>query len=196
MMAPAAALIAATILAAASLFSGAVPEPEHDPATRAADMAEMATGSPESVGTPEGAQIPAETPKSPEKAFYVPLPADYVSFVVELSDGYGLDPAIVFGVMQQESAFRADVIGDGGKAVGIMQVQERWHRERMARLNVTDMSDPRQSALVGCDFLAELLETFGNYPDALTYYRYGCLTVTGEDYAGTVLANAEAIRGQ
>lgn len=193
MIGPAAALIAATIFCTA-VFGA---EPEHDPATRAEDMAEMATGSHVSAETPEVAQIHAGEPKSPQNALHVPFPAEYVAYVVEVCEGYGLEPSVVFGIMQQESAFLPDVIGDNGRAIGIMQVQPRWHAERMARLGVTDLTDPYQAALVGCDFLAELLDTFGgSYQDALTYYRYGSLTVTGEDYAGTVMANAAAIRGE
>lgn len=193
MIGPAAALIAATIFCTA-VFGA---EPEHDPATRAEDMAEMATESHVSAGDAAWAQIPAGEPKSPQNALHVPLPAEYVAYVVEVCERYGLEPSIVFGIMQQESAFLPDVIGDNGRAIGIMQVQPRWHDERMARLGVTDLTDPCQAALVGCDFLAELLDTFGgSYQDALTYYRYGSLTVTGEDYAGTVMANAAAIRGE
>lgn len=195
MTGPAALLIAATLVWSC-LFSSGQAEPEHDPATRAADMAEAATGSRVSEEAAEGAQIPAETPKNPHVTFYTPLPEEYAAYVVEVCEGYGLDPAVVFGVMQQESAYQADAIGDGGKAVGIMQVQPRWHADRMARLGVTDLTDPRQAVLVGCDYLAELLETYGDYPRALTCYRYGCLTVSGEDYSGIVLANAAAIRGE
>lgn len=143
-----------------------VMEPEHDPEERAEAMDRYDT----------------------------PLDQAYENHVVNICEEYGLDPAVVFAVMWQESRYTADAVGDSGRALGIMQIQPRWHADRMARLGVTDLLDERQAALVGCDYLSELLARYGTYQEALTAYRYGDLTVTGEDYAGVVLEKAEEIR--
>lgn len=162
------------VLLMVSALSGA--EPEHDPETRTRDMAEMAG-------------------MAAAEAYETPLAPEYAAYVVEVCEGYGLDPAVVFGVMQQESGFRTAAVGDNGKALGIMQVQPRWHADRMARLGVTDLLDEWQAVWVGCDYLAELLEEHGgDYRTALTVYRYGTTAATAEDYAGIVLRNAENIR--
>ena len=51
------------------------------------------------------------------------------------------------------------MIGDGGESFGYMQVQPKWHKERMDRYGVTDLMDPYSNFLVGCDYLVELAET-------------------------------------
>lgn len=127
-------------------------------------------------------------------AYDTPLPEAYESYVCEVCAEYGLDPAVVFAVMWQESRFQADAIGDHGQSHGIMQIKRCWHEERIRRLGVNDLLDEWQAVWVGCDYLAELIGAYGSYRDALTAYRYGDLTITGEDYAGIVLRKAEEIR--
>ena len=91
--------LAALILAVVTALSaGSVPEPEHDPATRAQDMAEAPTGAPESDGSAAHAQTHTEEPTSPHEAFLTPLASEYVAYCVDVCEGYGLDPAVVFGV--------------------------------------------------------------------------------------------------
>lgn len=53
-----------------------------------------------------------------------------------------------------------------------MQVQPRWHRERMERLGVTDLTDPYSNFLVGLDFLYELVGKY-ELEYALTAYNSG-----------------------
>ena len=120
-------------------------------------------------------------------SFYpVPLDHDLQAHIIRTCHEYGIDPALVMAVIQKESDFDTAAIGDSGDSAGLMQVQERWHRERMERLGVSDLLDPYQNTLVGIDYLAELLT---KYPvaDALTAYNSGS---PGEsDYAAAVLKN-------
>ena len=120
-------------------------------------------------------------------SFYpVPLDHDLQAHIIRTCHNYEIDPALVMAVIQKESTFDAAAIGDSGDSAGLMQVQERWHRERMERLGVSDLLDPYQNTLVGIDYLAELLT---KYPvsDALTAYNSGS---PGEsDYAAAVLKN-------
>lgn len=83
----------------------------------------------------------------------------------------GIPYELALAVIRQETEFR-NVVGDDGRSVGYMQVQRRWHEDRMARLSVTDLMDPYGNFRVGCDYLAELL---GKYPleEALTAYNSG-----------------------
>lgn len=154
----------------------AVAEPEHDPATRSADMAEMGI-------------YPEEDAKS-YRHYDIPLSDEFQEYVQDVCEQYGLDATVIYGMAEQETYFNPALTGDSGKAQGLLQVQPQWHSARMARLGVTNLYDARQNALVAADYLAELLNTYGNYRDALTAYRYGSLVVTGEDYAGIVLGNA------
>lgn len=124
----------------------------------------------------------------------VPMDPEYVSHVCEVCESYMLDPAILFAMMWQESRFNPDAVGDHGQSFGILQIKRKWHEERIQRLGVTDLFSEWQEIYVACDYLAEIRETYPNYRQMLTVYRYGDLNVTGEDYAGTVLAKAEEFR--
>jgi len=94
---------------------------------------------------------------------------------------YELALAVIF----RESTYR-NVNGDNGNSIGYMQVQPRWHQERMERLGVTDLSDPLSNFRVGCDLLAELIEKYGSVESALTCYNTGSPGTSG--YADRVLA--------
>ena len=113
----------------------------------------------------------------------IPLDAETQRLLYQACGETGIRYELALAVIWQETDFR-NIIGDGGNSIGFMQVQPRWHRERMDRLGVTDLSDPYGNFLVACDFLAELLETH-ELTDALTRYNSG---KTGDSqYARDVL---------
>ena len=62
----------------------------------------------------------------------------------------------LLAVIEKESGYNADAVGDGEKSFGLMQIQPRWHKGRMDRLGVTDLLDPYQNIIVGADILKEL----------------------------------------
>lgn len=93
---------------------------------------------------------------------------DYLHTACEES---GTPYALALAVIEQESTFH-NIVGDDGASEGYMQVQRRWHWDRMELLGVTDLMDPFSNFRVGCDYLAELLR---KYPveEALTAYNSG-----------------------
>lgn len=64
----------------------------------------------------------------------------------------------VMAIANKESRFKTDAIGDNGNSIGLMQVQPRWHQERMDRLGVTDLKDPVQCATVAVDYIYWIAE--------------------------------------
>ena len=52
-----------------------------------------------------------------------------------------------------------------------MQVSPQWHKERMERLGVTDLTDPRQNMAVAVDYLAELAAEYEDVGAALMKYN-------------------------
>lgn len=87
---------------------------------------------------------------------------------------YGVDYEMVFALIERESMCRWDIVGDDGESAGYMQIQGRWHQDRMERLGVSDLKNPFQNVRVGVDYLAELQErTDGNNMDTLAAYNYG-----------------------
>lgn len=124
----------------------------------------------------------------------IPMPEEYIAHVCTVCREYTLDPAVLFGIMWQESRFTPDAIGDNGQSFGILQIKRKWHEERIQRLGVTDLTDEWQEIYVACDYLAEIRETHPDIHQMLTIYRYGDLNITGEDYAAIVLGKAEEFR--
>ena len=104
----------------------------------------------------------------------------------KIAKRYGLNPDIVKALIEEESGWCESAEGDNGNSIGLMQIQERWHKERMKRLGVTSLYDPEQNITVGCDILSELLNKYGNYEDALSVYNSGN-TEDGKAYAERIL---------
>ena len=88
----------------------------------------------------------------------IPLSYDLQHYIYELSWEYDIDPILVMAIIKKESKFDPHTVGDSGNAIGLMQIQRRWHNERICLLKCNDMYDPYQNILVGMDYLAELFE--------------------------------------
>lgn len=90
---------------------------------------------------------------------------------------YGVDYETVFALIEHESKCRWSAAGDGGSSIGLMQISEKWHSDRMERLDCTDLTDPFQNIRVGVDFLHELQEQLEGseflMADVLAAYNYG-----------------------
>lgn len=101
----------------------------------------------------------------------VPLGDDTQALLHAACEEAGITYELALAVIRQETEFR-NVIGDNGDSIGYMQIQPRWHKDRMERLGVTDLTDPYSNFRVGCDFLAELLSKY-TLEEALTAYNSG-----------------------
>ena len=100
------------------------------------------------------------TVESLEKVrFYnVPLSEELQLHIFKECEKHNIAPAIILAMIERESNYKADVIGDNGKSFGLMQIQPKWNQERMNRLGCTDLLDPFQNVTVGIDIVAELKE--------------------------------------
>jgi len=107
------------------------------------------------------------------KPFDLPLEASLQRFIIRLGEETGVGPKIILGVICVESSYNADSIGDDGHSFGLMQVQRRWHEERIARLNVMDLLNPYDNVRVGINYLSELYEKYGDIEMALVAYNAG-----------------------
>ena len=101
----------------------------------------------------------------------VPLESDTQALLHAACEEAGITYELALAVIRQETEFR-NVIGDNGDSIGYMQIQPRWHKDRMERLGVTDLTDPYSNFRVGCDFLAELLSKY-TLEESLTAYNSG-----------------------
>lgn len=133
---------------------------------------------PQVVTTPEPTEDPYESEKIEqalvEQGYFrddVPLTYEEQDYLHTACQESGVPYALTLAVIERETGFR-NVVGDDGASCGYMQVQERWHWDRMERLGVTDLMDPFGNFRVGCDLLAELLEKYPTQ-EALTAYNSG-----------------------
>lgn len=112
-----------------------------------------------------------DSDKVAAKIYNVPLDAELQQMLRQACEESGIDMELALAVIWAETDFR-NIVGDDGASEGYMQVQKRWHADRMARLGVTDLMDPASNFRTGCDYLAELLD---KYPlaNALSFYNSG-----------------------
>lgn len=130
-----------------------------------------------------------DNPEVYEKPLPDPVPVAQLEIndqIDKMAKRYGLNPDIVKALIEEESGWVASAEGDNGQSIGLMQIQERWHKERMKRLGVTNLYDSEQNITVGCDILSELLNKYGNYKDALSVYNSGNVN-DGKQYAERIL---------
>ena len=80
---------------------------------------------------------------------------------------YNICPELLESLAYQESRFIADVVSADGACIGLCQVNPKWHKARMKRLGVTDLTDIDQNVHVAADYLAELFEEFDGDVDYL-----------------------------
>lgn len=159
------------------------------------------TESLEAMGEEEGDEDPLETEKIEaalvEQGYFrddVPLSYELQDYLHTACEEAGVPYALALAVIQKETQFR-NVTGDDGASEGYMQVQERWHRERMERLGVDDLADPFGNFRVGCDFLAELIDQYESVDLAVTVYNWGHNPGYITKYAMEVMNYYEQWRG-
>ena len=127
--------------------------------------------------------VPQPTPVVPEEVQPAPTEDTPVREDIPLDEGTqrllyqaceetGIPYELALAVIWQETDFR-NITGDGGDSTGYMQVQKKWHKDRMDRLGVTNLSDPYSNFLVGCDYLAELIARGKGLEWALMAYNGG-----------------------
>jgi soluble lytic murein transglycosylase-like protein len=118
------------------------------------------------------------------------------NYVRKIAPKYNIEPELIMSIIQTESEYNPKA--RNRNCLGLMQVSSQWHKDRAAKLGVTDFYDPYSNILLGTDYIAEL---FHDYKDprlvlmvynmerktALNMYKQGHIS----NYAKTILARAE-----
>lgn len=86
---------------------------------------------------------------------------------------YDVKYALVVAMIERESGYVFDDVGDDGNSKGYMQIYESAHPDRMENMGCTDLMNPYQNVRVGIDYIAGLIEKYGTIQDALAAYNYG-----------------------
>ena len=124
----------------------------------------------------------------------IPLAAELQDYIVKKCEAVNIRPSVAFAMIYRESTYKADAIGDGGNSFGLMQIQPKWHYERMVKLNCTNLLNPYHNVTVGIDYLAELILRYdGDTAKALVAYNRGSYAGTITEYADAVLSEAQRL---
>ena len=132
--------------------------------------------------------------------FDVPLSEDLQDHIFAECETRGIDPAMIIAMIERESRFDVDAIGDSGRSYGLMQIQPKWHGARMEKLGCDDLLDPYQNVTVGIDLLEELIARGKGVEWALMAYNGGPSYANRlseksivSDYAASVMASSRAM---
>ena len=117
----------------------------------------------------------------------IPLSREEQELLWDACEEFDVPYALALGLIETETNFR-NITGDNGNSSGYMQIQKRWHGERMERLGVTDLMDPGGNFRVGLDFLTEQYSKYGDWGIALTVYNNGSYPGYITNYANIVLS--------
>lgn len=185
-MIAAASIILAGMSAATLAFAADEPEEQ-------VNVPKVEESQPEATPEPETAISVAEVCEEQNtKLWAVPLAEDLQLHIADLCEEYHIQPELVLAVIEQESQYKPEAIGDSGNSLGLMQIQPRWHGERMQKLGCDDLLDPYQNVTVGVDILAEKLAK-GSTEWALMAYNGGNQYADAMQGRGVVSEYAEAV---
>jgi soluble lytic murein transglycosylase-like protein len=97
------------------------------------------------------------------------LPEEIQETCNKYGEEYNICPELIMAIIERESAGNPDA--KNGSCKGLMQISDRWHTERMERLEVTDIYDIDGNIHVGTDYLAELFQEYGEVSTVLMVYH-------------------------
>lgn len=97
------------------------------------------------------------------------LSDEIIGYCDEIGEEYGICSELLQSIIITESTGKPDA--KNGGCIGLLQINEKWHKERMERLGVDDLYDPYSNILVGADYLMELAEKHGDVALVLSIYH-------------------------
>lgn len=116
----------------------------------------------------------------------------------QIGEEYDICPELLQAVAWYESRYQENAEANG--CMGLMQISECWHQERMEKLGVTDLYAPAENMKVAADYLAELAERYDDIGMVLMVYngdsRAKDYQKTGNglsDYANDILELSEQL---
>ena len=112
------------------------------------------------------------------------LSEEIQNYCIYYGEKYGINPYLIEAMIETESGGNKDATNEESGCKGLMQIDERWHQERMEKLGVTDLYDIGSNILVGTDYISELIGRCNNdYGRALMIYHGEKNALTKEEYS-------------
>lgn len=84
------------------------------------------------------------------------IPKEVQEACIKYGEEYHICPELLMAMCEIESSGRANAVN--GSCKGVLQVNEKYHKDRMERLGVTDLYDIDSNVKVADDYLLELFE--------------------------------------
>lgn len=122
---------------------------------------------------------PEESSEPTVEYFDVPLSKELQDYIYSVCDTYNVPCELVYGMIEVESGFRADVIS-ATDDYGLMQINICNHEWLCEELNIVNLLDPKQNILAGVYIISSHLEaTDGDISLALMRYNCGATGAKG-----------------
>lgn len=128
------------------------------------------------------------------------LSEDIQRYCEEIGEQYYICPELLEAIVEKESSGKSDA--KNGQCKGLMQIHDKFHKERMERLGVTDIHDEYGNILVGADYLAELFEEYEDVGYVLDIYSGNSKADENYEkgvlssYAKSILTRSESLERQ
>lgn len=91
------------------------------------------------------------------------------TYCEEAGSRYGICPELLEAIMESESS--GNPKAENGNCKGLMQINMKYHGDRMKRLGVSDIYDSRGNVTLAADYLAELFAQYGDIGTVLMVYN-------------------------
>lgn len=140
--------------------------------------------------------ITTPVPAPPEEWVKYPVPLDDAlqQFITQEAIDKGVAPALVMAIIQRESNFDPNLIGDDGQSFGLMQIYASEHTARCIMLDAPNLLDPYKNVEVGIDILSQLM-SYGKSLDWVLMAYNGGMTYAGQmESDGNVSNYAKAVK--
>jgi soluble lytic murein transglycosylase-like protein len=97
------------------------------------------------------------------------LPEEVQDICVKYGEEYCICPELLMAIVETESSGKQYAENDGCK--GLTQIYEKFHKDRMEKIGVTDIYDMDGNVHVAADYLAELFEKYEDTGTTLMVYH-------------------------
>mgnify|MGYP002624639905 CR=1 FL=1 len=85
---------------------------------------------------------------------------EYISYCEQAGEEFGIQPEFLEAFIEAESSGNPNA--SNGKCKGLMQVYESVHRNRMAKMGITNIYDPKSNIRLGASIIRDLFEQYGD----------------------------------
>lgn len=97
------------------------------------------------------------------------IPQEYVGYCEEIGREYDICPELLEAIMESESS--GNPYAQNGSCKGLMQMNLKYHKNRMQKLGVEDIYDAKGNIRLAADYLRELFEEYQDMGTVLMVYN-------------------------